>query len=472
MMKEEVDVSLHAADEPFNPEELTGLAAQLSDLLTKERKQTLTQAYQERKDASASSRKDADKVMLDQVQSYLKLHDDLHSSQALLEELDSFLTVFHNDLSVLSNQMNALQSKSLLLRQRLQNRRALEEKLRTMVSNTILDPRYIEVIFSDDANSSRANLDVWKECVEKLSGCLLACTEFESLMQKGESSSVEAQSVKEAREVAESCRIMAITKLRPLLISTFAPLRSSLSTNLPVLQSVLLRSYRPLFMFLSQHAPRVAIDVQRAYVAAARLYFETGFRRYERSLAKIRDKEKARRYEQSQNIAFAEPSSKPAFDPWMPDPSTLDNVKIADGPAVTLAYLADDASYRTTIEALYRSLSLTFLDNASSEYCFLARYFEGVDIGVHQSRHIDVLEPSERMLEGEHSKTDGTGEDGAETPSRPDALERDQNRDAGSIVRLSETEKLQLKGRAAIDELWKQVMEPALGTYTVSVGID
>lgn len=67
-----------------------------------------------------------------------------------------------------------------------------------------------------------------------------------------------------------------------------APIRTSITTNLGVLQSSLFTKYRPLFAFLQRQAPPVASEVQRAYVGAVRTYFETGFRRYIRSLGWIK----------------------------------------------------------------------------------------------------------------------------------------------------------------------------------------
>ena len=50
----------------------------------------------------------------------------------------------------------------------------------------------------------------------------------------------------------------------------------------------ILLKYRPLFQFLHRHAPKVAEEVQRAYVVSARAYYETCFRRYARSLGLVK----------------------------------------------------------------------------------------------------------------------------------------------------------------------------------------
>lgn len=83
----------------------------------------------------------------------------------------------------------------------------------------------------------------------------------------------------------------AIVQIPPFLLSLLKPLRSAstgLSTNLPVLQSSLLLKYQPFYGFLQRQAPSVAKQVERGYVNAARAYYETGMRRYARSLGLVK----------------------------------------------------------------------------------------------------------------------------------------------------------------------------------------
>lgn len=68
----------------------------------------------------------------------------------------------------------------------------------------------------------------------------------------------------------------------------FQPIRNSISTNMQVIQTSVLLKYRPLFSFLQHYALDVATEVQHAYVVAARVYYETGFRRYVRALKWIK----------------------------------------------------------------------------------------------------------------------------------------------------------------------------------------
>jgi len=71
-------------------------------------------------------------------------------------------------------------------------------------------------------------------------------------------------------------------------MALFHPIRSDVTTNMQVIQTSVLMKYKTLFSFLQRQAPNVAQEVQRSYVGAARMYYETGFRRYVRSLGWIK----------------------------------------------------------------------------------------------------------------------------------------------------------------------------------------
>lgn len=82
--------------------------------------------------------------------------------------------------------------------------------------------------------------------------------------------------------------LQATEKLRQFFIDQLTPYRTSISANIQVLQSTILLKYRDFFTFLQRHAARQAHEVQKTYISTAQWYYETGFRRYTRSLEKIR----------------------------------------------------------------------------------------------------------------------------------------------------------------------------------------
>lgn len=78
------------------------------------------------------------------------------------------------------------------------------------------------------------------------------------------------------------------TKLRAFFLALLNTIKSSVTTNMQVLQGSGFLKYRALFGFLKRQAEPVATEVQESYIAAARTYYETGFRRYIRSLGSLR----------------------------------------------------------------------------------------------------------------------------------------------------------------------------------------
>lgn len=137
-------------------------------------------------------------------------------------------------------------------------------------------------------------------------------------------------------------------------------------------------------------------------------------------------------------------------------------------------------------EALFRSLTLVFFDNACSEYTFLVRYFEalphkrtrfaktsaGSDVDSHEPMSPRTSNPPTPLTE--IPETGLFDADDTFAPSevataisdphhtmRADADEADE----GDLVQLSGAEQVALKGRGAADEMFKKVFEPVIGTW-------
>jgi len=123
-----------------------------------------------------------------------------------------------------------------------------------------------------------------------------------------------------------------------------------------VLQTTVFLKYRPLYAFLLRHAANVATEVQKAYVATARTYYETGFRRYMRSLGWIKVCEdvrqspapfvlicimQARTIEKDPGLVSALDGPEKQTETYL---ERLNHARI-EGPGITLAYMADDKTF-------------------------------------------------------------------------------------------------------------------------------
>ncbi|KAJ1029789.1 hypothetical protein NDA13_003030 [Ustilago tritici] len=484
-------------------EHLTALATAASTLTssTSSSIQTLHSSALASRTASEHAQ---DSTYLSLAPTFLSLHQQASSSKQLLGSLESFLSTFQSDLSTLSTHISALQNTSHAIGSRLDATRNVEIRLASFLSEIALSPRTVDLFFETEPESRP---ELWLKAVKQLEKVLEATSPSATLsLPPGAAERVadvgEIQAVQQVRRVAEACKNIVASKLRTFLISPHAAIKASVTTNLQVLQnSVLLRHHKPFYAFLARQMPRVAIDVQRSYVQAARLYFETAFRRYVRSLVVVRKRwveapsgggllltealpSNATVYGAGGIAALQNgmsnlnkalsttgsgvvpgrgsntPTSKDAgnlsdsetmsnVDPWLFSTNRLLYSKLDSPVATVLGYLADDSSFKASPENLFRSLSLVLIDNACSEFTFLVRFFQGISEDLPSTQEARV------------------GEESADTSQAGDATPtHSETGPEPSVVQLSLTEQSKMKGKGATEEIFRQIMEPCITTWS------
>ncbi|KAF7301810.1 Vacuolar sorting protein [Mycena indigotica] len=369
---------------------------------------------------------------------YVELHNQVETSVRLLNSLETFLSTFQKDLSAVSGQISDLQDRSKDIESRLKSRRRIEKPLSNLITDITVPPHLATRILDSDVDES------W----------ILSIEEFERrlVISKGRS---RVKAARDLGEVMEGLRIVAATKIRAFFIALFQPIRTNVTTNMQVMQTSVLLKYRPLFSFLHRQAPNVAHELQRSYIAAARVYYETGFRRYARSLTWI----KSRTVEKFEPIVSSERERDVVVDS-----NRLEHAKI-EGPSVTLAYMADDKTHKSPIEALARSLLLVFMDNATAEYAFVGAFFASETLrDAAQDLDVDLdnallspslLSPDPRV---ERRMSIAGSDRGA----------RHRQRAASVISAGASGTQLQAlatavkEDQASTDAIWKQIMDPVL----------
>ncbi|ORY35497.1 putative suppressor of action mutation 2-like protein [Naematelia encephala] len=367
---------------------------------------------------------------------YVELEQSVESSTELLSSLASYLSTFQNDLSEVSGQISDLQSKSAEIESQLRGRRTIQPPLLALLNDITLPPSLV-LTMRDTAPAQ--NPELWLTCIPQLESKLSAIA-----------SRPKVASTQQLLPILEALRLKALTQLPPFLLSLIRPLKSAskgLSTNLAVLQTSLLLKYQPFYGFLVRQSPRLAKQVERGYVNAARAYYETGMRRYARALGQI----KARTPEKSELIGIV--SSEEAKVSVDNTPAGIrqayDRLRYAEldvegeAGSVVLAYMLDDKEFRTPVEALFRSLGLVLIDNASAEFTFIVRFF---------SRPPTPSAPPIRSREGTPMESPGT--------SHIDAMSEAGRSRLGSARRLGLTE-INEPLRDA-ERIWHEVFDTAL----------
>lgn len=165
----------------------------------------------------------------------------------------------------------------------------IEKPLCSLISEVTIPPALASLILDTDVG------EPWIQAVE----------DFERRLDTL-NARLRVKAARDLAEVAEGLRIVVrtrnispwliskliscqtATKLRVFFLALLQPIRTSVTTNMQVIQTSVFLKYRPLFAFLQRKASAVGQEIQRAYISAARTYYETGFRRYCRSLGWIK----------------------------------------------------------------------------------------------------------------------------------------------------------------------------------------
>ncbi|KAI0092077.1 Vps52-domain-containing protein [Irpex rosettiformis] len=364
---------------------------------------------------------------------FVELHEQVQTSVNLLDTLESFLSTFQKDLSAVSGQISDLQDRSKDIDNRLKSRRKIEKPLSNLLVDLTIPPPLATVILDTPVG------DPWIEAIG----------EFERRLEALKLRS-RVKAARDLHEVAEGLRIVAATKLRVHFLSLLNPIRTSMTTNLNVLQTSIFLKYRTLFAFLQRQAPNVASEVQRAYVGTVRTYFETGFRRYIRSLGVI----KARTTERTETIVASAGEGGPEPEVEI---DRLAHAQI-DGPGPVLAYMAEEKAHKEPIEALVRSLLLVLLDNGTAEWTFVTLFF---------SQPSPVTLPLSSPMSKQNSETSSMllSPDQMSSPTRPefDDTKSNNGSEVGWTPRARLTSITEAKEEiSALSTVWKQIFDPVL----------
>lgn len=328
-------------------------------------------------------------------------------AQANLGAMRTQLESFCAQLTTASEHIQQLQDTSQTLDTQLRERIAEEAQLGDWLHTAALSPAVIRTLLHTPIDD---DVHAWKRAVRALDA-QLQCVRDDG------APGADAAALAEVRAVGEQAQRLAVARIRPHLLALVQPLRTSVATTMPILQfSVLLPHNQPLYHFLAAHAPRAAGEVQLAYANAARLYYETAFRRYVRELRRLLP-----RWTEATTTVAAAVRHAP---PFPTERLQFAQAHTAAAPAV-LAYMSEDGHFRASPEHLFHTLALVFTDTACSEYAFLARFFSAV--GMRDAP--DTLPPS-------------------------------------AMLSLSADEAEEHSTHAAVtNETWRQVMEPAIAHF-------
>ena len=188
-------------------------------------------------------------------------------------------------------------------------------------------------------------------------------------------------------------------RIRDFLVAQIKALRSP-HINAQIIQQQNFLKFKDLYSFLHKHHPTLADEICLAYMNTMRWYYVNQFSRYVKSLEKIKlhtlDKNDVIGHEDTSRKTTVLSSAKLAGPPH--DAFNLgrriDLLRAKNQMALS-SYLAEEDQSTHYLEVPFRSFNLALIDNATSEYIFLAGFFSPALSFATISRHFNyIFEPT------------------------------------------------------------------------------
>ena len=298
----------------------------------------------------------------------------------VLRSVETYLTNFQSDLGLVSAEIESLQSRSIALNTKLENRKVVEKHLSPAVEDVTFSPAVVKKIAEGpvDEGFVRALGDL-----EKRSKTLGAKSKYRHHVKAFDDTKplVDDLTNKVCCGVANRhCLLIsqAVERVRDYIVAQIKAIRSP-SINAQIIQQQAFLQYKDLFAFLCRHQPQLAREICRAYINTMRWYYLNHFTRYRKALEKLKlhvlDRHGVLGQEDgSKRGALLSNAKTPASHDTFALGRRAGLLKNPTANALT-AYLAEEEKSGHHLEVPFRSFNLALIDNASFEYTFLTSYF-------------------------------------------------------------------------------------------------
>jgi hypothetical protein len=346
------------------------------------------------------------------------LFEQICGCESVLTTMQGLLQGFQDNLGGISEEIRSLQEESLGLSVRMQNRKALNAKIKAFLARVAVSEALITRIIEGEVSEPwLRDLRALAEKVEFISGAYklgsalatraeglplpalptdeLGAGAYSDSLAELSVSPFETPAGRDAVPQVERLRLKAVGRVRDFLLRSIAEVvRPQLKVNMQKQQEYVLLKYAYAMAFLTAHGGEAAREVRATYQEGVSRVYGDVFRTYAAELGRLAlppankndvlgNFDPAAPGAASGAAAAAAASSgaaRPA-DPF----SCADRIPLlgeADSPPIPL-HVAQAEKARLPFEAVFRSVQRHLADVAGAEATFCARFF-----GVRDSREV------------------------------------------------------------------------------------
>ncbi|KAL8807741.1 MAG: hypothetical protein Q9182_000552 [Xanthomendoza sp. 2 TL-2023] len=288
------------------------------------------------------------------------LHKSILACDDVLKSVQNSLTSFQKDLGAVSAEIETLQSRSTAMNTRLENRKVVENLLGPAIEEVTISPEVVSTISEGPIDSS------WVGALEEL--------DKRSMAKHGKSADSNILATSDIRPLLDDLNNKAIERIRDYFVSQIKALRSP-NVNAQIIQQQSFIRYKEMYGFLARHHPVLGEEIGQAYINTMRWYYLSNFTRYKQALERIP------LFTVDKNDAIgADQAAHRANKPSQPPHDALaigrrPDVLKQSNQAALPSHVAEDSKQTHYLETPFLHLNLALIDNATTEYSFLANFF-------------------------------------------------------------------------------------------------
>ena len=294
------------------------------------------------------------------------LHNEIKSCDSVLARMQDMLSTFQSNLGAISSEIKHLQDKSMSMRVKLKNRKAVHKDLDTHVKSIFVSPALIQTIHEAEIKEPYINSLIELDVKIKY---------LADLKREGQLSPA-------ARDMAPLCQrtaTKAVARIRGFLLQRIFMLKKP-QTNIQIKQNLLLR-YRYLFRFLQMHAPETATEIRDAYVDTVRKIYTAHFRQYLGNLMRLQAPTVASR---GDVLAADEKKSGGLFSLRKSKMHLMRVFMLGNRHAILsninkppiICHHAAKRNHKYPYQEIFRTTHRMLMDTATTEAGFLIEFFE------------------------------------------------------------------------------------------------
>ena len=316
---------------------------------------------------------------------YEELHVSVLQCDGVLESVEAYLANFQTELGQVSAEIESLQSRSVQLNAKLENRRKVEKLLGPAVEEISISPITVRTIAEGPVDENFVS----------------ALNEVEARSAALEAKSTEtepAKALQDVKPLLDDLKARAIERIRDFIVAQIKALRSP-NINAQLIQQQTFLKYKDLYAFLARNHAVLSEEVGQAYINTMKWYYHSNFSRYRQAL----DKLPLHVIDQNDAIG-AEPApvrrnvlsgAKPA--PVQHDTFNIgrrgDALKSSNTSAIT-SYLAEENKGTHYLETPFRNFNQALMDNVCAEYAVVTELFSTSSFQQVSRKVIEIFEPT------------------------------------------------------------------------------